>query len=74
MNYQTYDLRDLDEHTRQLIVQGEVDKMLDGEFCTICDGAFIGRKEKDNAIVSRTGPLKYAHEFCWSEIDNTADL
>ncbi len=43
----------------------EVDKALTDKTCSICNGKFIGRNEKDNAIVSGKQPLTFAHESCW---------
>lgn len=65
MKYQLYDLRDLDKHSKQMIVTNEVDVLFEGERCSLCGGYFVGREEKDNAIVSGKNPLTYAHEFCW---------
>jgi len=62
-----YDLRNLDNHTRQLITMDEVDKLLEGRFCSICNGAFIGRKEKDEAVVSGKNPFTVAHSYCWNK-------
>lgn len=64
MNYQIYDLRNLDEHTRSLIVNNEVDALLEGKVCSICGGAFIGRKERDQAIKSGENPVTFAHDYC----------
>lgn len=63
--FQTYDLRDLDEHTRSLVVTNEIKRMLRGKLCTVCGGSFIGQVEKDTAIVSAKRPLQFAHNYCW---------
>ncbi len=67
MKYQTYDLRGLDEKTRELIVNSEIDNMLKGQSCSICGGHFIDRAEADNSICSEVKPLAFAHEYCWNK-------
>lgn len=67
MKYQKYDLQDLDESTHELIVRNEIDTILTGKKCTICNEYFIGRQEKDKSVCSGTHPLTYAHEDCWEK-------
>jgi hypothetical protein len=47
------------------IAEIEIEKMLTGEFCSICNEPFVSNVEKDTAICSGTHPLKFAHGLCW---------
>ncbi len=68
MKHQIYDLRRLSDSEYASIARNEVDSMLEGQFCTLCNGGFIGREEKDNAIISGKNPMSYAHDYCWNQM------
>jgi hypothetical protein len=49
------------------IAEIETEKMLAGEFCSICGWPFATNAEKDTAVCSGTHPLKFAHGLCWRQ-------
>jgi hypothetical protein len=65
MKHQTYDLRGLDDHTRELIVDNEMYSMLKNATCSICGGGFVGKHEINNAYCVGKHPLQVAHDYCW---------
>jgi len=65
MKHQLYNLKNLDEHTHNVLVTNEVDAILKDKVCTICHQPFVTREQKDNAILSDGNNFQFAHEECW---------
>lgn len=66
--HQLYDLCNLDRQTRDQIIDGEIEALVGDRDCLICGLPFVGKEDKDNAIVASLSPLGFAHESCWLKL------